>query len=237
MAGSLCVAFVNTAAARPENDQQGVTSYAELLTWGQQTHLLSAAEAERLARIAKERPEEAAAVLSRAVALREALRRIFRALWSHKPAPADALQLLNLALREAFSQASLGPGEKGMTIGWIGSEDALDRMLWGVVHSAMETLTSTDAYCVRKCAAADCGLHFVDRTPSRRRKWCVPELCGNRVKALRYYYRKAKKKRDDHENLRAPRPDSAQEAAHRQAVIPGSHGARGILDGNSRGGR
>ena len=205
LAGSLCVAFVNTAAPRPDNAQQGVGSYAELLIWGRQTHILSVAEAERLAQIARERPADAAAVLSRAVELREALRRIFRALWSHVPPPDDALRLLNGALREVLSQASLGPGKESLTLGWSAPEDALDGVLRGVVVSAMETLTSPDAHRVRKCAATDCGTHFVDRSPSRRRRWCAVQPCGNRAKSLRYYYRKGKKEREH--SLNKVRPD------------------------------
>lgn len=208
LAGALSVAFVNTAAARwPENSQLGVASYADLLNWGRRAGLLSASEAERLSKVARERSEEADAVLARALELREALRRIFQALRAGRPAPEDALQRLNTALREAFSHAALGSdvlGEEGLSLGWTGSEDALDRILWEVARSALETLTSPDAYRVRKCAAADCGLHFLDRTPSRRRKWCAVNPCGNRAKALRFYYRRGKKERDARINKLRP---------------------------------
>lgn len=219
LAGSLCVAFVNTAAARLENTQMGVSCYADLLTWGRKAGLLSASDAGRLSKVAQERPEDAEAVLSRAVELREALRRTFQALWAGDPVPEDALELLNAALRESFSHAALDSselGEEGFALGWTGSEDALDRLLWDVVRSAVETLTSADAYRVRKCAAADCGLHFLDRSPSRRRRWCAPKPCGSRVKALRYYYRKAKKVRDRHDDyvkpdrIRRKRPRTVQ---------------------------
>ncbi|MEE8523020.1 MAG: hypothetical protein V3T72_03740 [Thermoanaerobaculia bacterium] len=61
LAGALGVAFVNTAAARQGNRQQGVRTYEELLTWSQQTGVVSTLEGERLRRRAAERPEEAAA--------------------------------------------------------------------------------------------------------------------------------------------------------------------------------
>ena len=60
LAGDLAVAFVNTAAAREKNRQQGVASYAELLTWSLGTGLLQALDAERLSRKAAAEPQAAA---------------------------------------------------------------------------------------------------------------------------------------------------------------------------------
>jgi hypothetical protein len=79
LAGALCVAFVNTAGARPDNGQQGVEDYGELVTWGQQAGVVSALEAERLRRLATERPADATAVFARAASLRVVLSRLFLA--------------------------------------------------------------------------------------------------------------------------------------------------------------
>ena len=60
LAGELCVTFVNTAGARADNRRQGVSSFAELVTWSREVGIVSAHEAERLRRRAAERPAEAA---------------------------------------------------------------------------------------------------------------------------------------------------------------------------------
>ncbi len=73
LAGALGVAFANTAGAREENRQLGFRSYGELLAWGQQVGAVSALEAERLRKLAAERPEAAAAASERAVAVRSSL--------------------------------------------------------------------------------------------------------------------------------------------------------------------
>lgn len=39
---------------------------------------------------------------------------------------------------------------------------------------------------VRVCAAADCGLLFVDASRPGRRRWCSMERCGNRQKTRTY---------------------------------------------------
>jgi predicted RNA-binding Zn ribbon-like protein len=42
---------------------------------------------------------------------------------------------------------------------------------------------------LRVCAAGDCGIRFVDRSPSGNRQWCSMRRCGNRTKARRHYAR------------------------------------------------
>lgn len=42
---------------------------------------------------------------------------------------------------------------------------------------------------LRICAAHDCGVRFVDRSPARNRQWCSMRRCGNRTKARRHYGR------------------------------------------------
>jgi predicted RNA-binding Zn ribbon-like protein len=199
LAGALGVAFVNTAAARPENRQVGVRTYEELLTWSQQTGVVSTVEAESLRRRAAERPEEAAAALARAVELRAALIRLFLATAADAMPTAADLDAVNRALAAAMPARRLVPGETGLVWGWGGDADALDRVLWPLVESAAELLISTAGRPhVRRCAAVDCGLFFVDRSSSRQRKWCEMKTCGNRVKSLRHYHRLGKGRRRDH---------------------------------------
>ncbi len=196
LAGDLCVAFVNTAGARSNNRQQGVASYAELLTWGQQVGTLSALEAERLEAFAAERPGEAQAACDHISGVRAALARIFLAIAKRADPPAGDLATINQALAAAMPALRLVPGAGGLTLGWGGDENAPDRMLWPVWYAAAEFLGSLRGQPhVRQCAAEDCALFFVDRSPSGRRVWCEMKTCGHRVKSLRYYHRVGKKNR------------------------------------------
>ncbi len=198
LADALCVAFVNTASARDKNRQQGAQNYEELVVWGQQAGLLSTLEAERLERLAAERPAEAHAVYSRAAELRVALWRVFLAARREQELPADDLDALSEAIADAMPALRLVPGEAGLTVGWGGDEDALDRVLWPALYSALELLTSaSDLALVRQCGAKGCTLFFLDRSKSRKRRWCDPKICGRRARALRYYYRTGKAKRED----------------------------------------
>ncbi len=194
LAGALCVAFVNTAGASKKNRQRGVGSYEEMVVWAQQAGVTSALEAERLSRLAAERPADAEAVFGRAMHLRHRLTRLFSATARQRELPADDLAAFNGDLARAFPALRLVPAEKGgLTWGWGGDEDALDRMLWPVVRSAAELLVSMEGRPqVRQCAAPDCTLFFVDRSPSGQKKWCRMKPCGNRVKSLRHYRRFAR---------------------------------------------
>jgi len=198
MAGALCVAFVNTASARPNNTQQGVANYAELLIWGQQVGVLSTLDGERLRRLAAERPQDAAAVYAAAAKLRLVLIRLFHASRKGKDLPQADLDAFNAALAEALpAQRLVRGGDSGLTWGWAGDAAALDRVLWPVLHSAAETLIATAGRPhVRQCAYKGCTLYFVDSSPRQRRRWCDRKVCGNRAAALEYYYREGRAKRD-----------------------------------------
>ena len=198
LAGDLSVAFVNTAGAREKNCQKGVGNYAEWLTWGQQTGVIQPLDAERLSRAATQRPEAAAAAYARADRLRAALTRIFAAQQMEEELPAVDLRTFNTALAEALPAIRLVPGESGLGWGWAGDDDALDRMLWPVLHAAAELLISTQGRPqVRQCALSGCRLFFVDRSTSRQRRWCEMKTCGNRAKGLRYYRKTGKPRRGD----------------------------------------
>lgn len=195
LAGDLCVAFVNTAGARKKNRQQGIESYRDLLAWAQAVDAVSSLEAERLGRRAAEQPQRAELVWGQARALRSALFRLFLAVMSEKELPVGDLDLINDALGRTLEAARMVPSEKGLRLGWVGDEDALDRVLWPVLHAAMNLLLSLEGRPhVRQCAASGCKLFFVDRSPSGKRSWCE-KICANRTKSLTFYYRTGRAER------------------------------------------
>ncbi len=186
--GDLCATFVNTSSGK----RPPVRSYADLLTWGQRNGALSASDSQRLGRAAGERPDDAAAVFARARELRDLLERILLALAARKaPAGAD-LEALSDAMGVAFSNRHLVPADGG---GWRvdwgdrGGDD-LDRMLWPVVSSAVDVLTTKYRHKVYLCASEDCKLILVDRAPGRPRTRC--RRCANLHRSLKHYRTKVK---------------------------------------------
>lgn len=194
--GALCLDFVNTVqgrvdrAGRPRRNYADIVvgerlgSYDVLLRWAAQAGAVTGAGAAALARRARARPEAASAVHVRAIVLREAMYRVFKAVlerWT--PEPAD-LAAVNREVLIARSHERLAAAPRPR---WEWDDDeALDRVLWPVVRSAAELLTSADLSRVRQCPGPGCGWLFADTSRSGRRQWCDMADCGNAAKVRRF---------------------------------------------------
>jgi predicted RNA-binding Zn ribbon-like protein len=72
---------------------------------------------------------------------------------------------------------------------WPSGKPDLRQILWPVIQSAADLVTSPDVGRIRECGAPDCNWLFLDHSRGGRRKWCDMSTCGNRAKARRYYER------------------------------------------------
>jgi predicted RNA-binding Zn ribbon-like protein len=184
----LCLDFANTVDWHAsDHPKEWLTSYADLLAWSRHARALTEAQAQILARAAESRQDEAASVLERAVTLREAVYRIFSAIAAGREPSAADLDVLNIELAQALTHLQITPTDRGFAQTWTG-KDELDQMLWPIVWSAAELLTSDqDLERVRECPGDGCGWLFLDTSRNRTRKWCSMDSCGNRAKARRHY--------------------------------------------------
>jgi predicted RNA-binding Zn ribbon-like protein len=187
--GWLCLDFANTAewhlSAQPT---ERLTSYAELIAWARAINLLPDRAAQQLLRAADQHPAEAARVLDRAVALREAIYRIFVAVTEGKSPPVDDQATLNAELSRSLNKSRLVWNKAGFDWGRQGEDGDLDQVLWWVLRSATNLLTSEYIQRVGVCADdRGCGWLFYDTSRNRTRQWCSMRGCGNRAKAKRHY--------------------------------------------------
>lgn len=195
--GRLCLDFVNTVqgrvggGTRRGKDYAGrivgerLLSYDALLRWSAAAGVLTAQEAAALARKAQAHPARAARVLGRAQLVREALYRIFKsAIEGWRPAPGD-LATFNRELRHARGRERLVATPR-FDWTWDVVPGALDRMLWPVVRSAADLLTSGDVERLGQCPGEECGWLFLDTSRSRRRQWCDMADCGTLAKVRRF---------------------------------------------------
>jgi predicted RNA-binding Zn ribbon-like protein len=182
--------FANTADWHASDHPiEMLTSYPELVAWSVHAGILTEHQSQRILGAAARRPVDATEVLNRAIALREAIYRIFSAIThGHEPQVAD-LAVLNAELSRILAQSRIVSSSSGFTWDWAGGDDALDRMLWPVVHDAADLLTSEGLERVGQCADGRCGWLFLDTSRNRSRRWCSMEDCGNRAKARRHYER------------------------------------------------
>jgi predicted RNA-binding Zn ribbon-like protein len=190
LSARLCLDFSNTLEWHAsDHPQESLTSYADLVNWSLKAGVVTNSEARLLLREARRRPAEASAALERAIFLREAIYRIFSSVAAkRRPKKAD-LDTLNDALSEALARARVVQTGEGFVWDWAGRGSALEGILWPVVRSAAELLTSGDLGRVRECAGVGCGWLFVDVSRNRLRRWCDMKSCGNRAKARRHYER------------------------------------------------
>jgi predicted RNA-binding Zn ribbon-like protein len=172
--GRLCLDFANTAEWHAsEHPIEGLTSYEALISWARSIGLLLPIERQQLLRAAEQHPTEAARVLDRAVALREAIYHIFAAVAGGRSPSADDQVTLNAELGHSMAQSRLVWNKATFDLDRQGEDGDLDQMLWWIVRSATDLLTNEDIKRVGMCADdRGCGWLFYDTSRNRTRQWC-----------------------------------------------------------------
>src|SRR5258708_9995203 len=186
--GYLCLDFANTVGGLPPDSisQERLTRYPDLVAWSQQANLTSQSEAQVLLRKVESVQLEAAAILERARAIREAIYGIFAAVAQGTQPTGSDLDLLNRELERAMAGPRLIVTTAGFGWEWRNEEGALDQLLAPVVRSAAMLLTSAERHHVRQCANPDCRWLFVDTTKNHSRQWCRTTGCGNVMRVRKY---------------------------------------------------
>jgi predicted RNA-binding Zn ribbon-like protein len=186
----LCLAFANTkywrGAPTPTEELHGP---ADLLGWCESAAILDPETLRRLRGQWDRAPAEAAAGFADAVAIREAIFRIFAAnAAGDAPAAAD-LAAFNAALRAAPERSSLRRSDDAYRWEVPDPELGPGLLLAPVLWSAGDLLSGARLAQVRRCANERCLWLFVDESKSGNRRWCSMASCGNRAKAHRHYLR------------------------------------------------
>lgn len=196
--GRLCLDFINTVDGRksdsPRSESRSLdrvlgdklVDYSDLVEWSRHSGIVTATEAERLVQAGKRNAREAKDVFDRAIALREALYRICKAIMTDRRPQRVDVETVNDELLEARANEKLTHGPDGFTWEWVGGEALLDRMLWSIAHSGAELLTTGDWSRLHECSGDDCGWLFEDTSKNRSRQWCDMQDCGNLAKVRRY---------------------------------------------------
>ena len=196
--GRLCLDFINTVDGRtsdsPRRESRSVDrvlgdkllEYSDLVEWSRHSGIVTATEAERLIQASKRNAREAKDVFDRAIALREALYRICKAIITGRQPQTVDLKNVNDELTKARTHERLTHEANGFTWELVGGEAALDRMLWSIAQSAAELLTAGDLSRLRECCGEECGWVFEDTSRNRSRQWCDMQDCGNLAKVRRY---------------------------------------------------
>ena len=187
--GEWCLDFANTVGNhKSDQPSDHLADYADLVAWSRHAGVISSRVAEQLLDQATQRPAAAKSVLQRAVALREAIYRIFTAIATGASPKLPDLDSLNGALANAMPHSRVTSTKDGYRWDWS-DEIALDQMLWRIARSAADLLTFGNLDRVSQCGDKECGWLFVDTSKNHSRRWCDMNDCGNRAKARRHYKR------------------------------------------------
>ena len=193
--GRLFLDFINTAGGRRRSSGpsaaysdpvvilgEKLNDYYDLLAWARHADLVDEGTLQALISEAGRRNGEAATVLERALALREAGHRVCRAIIDKRRPEQPDIDLLNREIAIARRHERLTVSSGGFVWEWAGVAHELDRMLWPVARSAAELLTTADLTRLHACGGEDCGWLFEDSSRNRSRQWCTMQDCGNLAK-------------------------------------------------------
>ena len=182
IAGDPALDFVNTVDWTDAGQvDERLPDYDALARWSVEAGVLPRAAGDRLRRSAAARPREARATLAEAIRTREILHEVFSAVAAGKR-PGRALRELNALVGQAMGRLELSDTLRWE---WRGSDERLDAMLWPVIRSAADLLTSGEVNQIRICGGAACGWMFVDRSRNGLRRWCQMRTCGTKEKTRR----------------------------------------------------
>lgn len=187
---ALCLDFANTLAGRGSAvPLEALHDFDDLIGWCLAAGFLPEEEAARCRSRARENPVRAKSVFANAIALREAIYRIFGRLAVGAEAENEDLNRLNRALTEAPVRGAVARGCSGF--GWRIDPDreAAAELLAPVVWSAGDLLAGKHLGRVRLCANQKCLWLFLDDSLGGARRWCSMQACGNRAKTQRHYQR------------------------------------------------
>ncbi len=187
-ADSLCLDLANTWGYREDETKDRLSCFGDLVEWAWQAGIVDDGGARSLREGAAQHPGVAGEAFADAVAVREVIYRACSAVAAGRPIDDSDLETLNGRL-SALPRRVLRRGGDCCEWNWAEDERGLGRIVWPVLRSAADLLTSADVTRIRECEAPDCSWLFLDSSRGGRRKWCDMSVCGNRAKARRYYAR------------------------------------------------
>ena len=174
--GRPSVDFVNTLRDRALGGRETLHAPADLAEWfaaaGVTTGRLAVTEAE----------------LAIALRLRAAIDEAAFALLADRPIPPEAIAAVNDVAAAVSPAPLLAVDDQGRP--YVRTDTSAGAALARVAVDAIALLIDGELARLRVCAASDCGIRFVDRSPARNRQWCSMRRCGNRTKARRHYARR-----------------------------------------------
>ena len=183
--GNLSLDFINTISDRFEDPlYDHLSGFSDLIIWAEYAGGIDETLREKLLKDGQKNREEADHLFMQARELREAMCRSVERLIKKSDLPQADVQLINQWLGKAYSKLELNQIGEKITLDWNTEENGSARVLWPILRSFVELVTSDQRKRIKECP--NCGWLFVDQSKNNSRRWCSMEICGNRVKVRRH---------------------------------------------------
>jgi predicted RNA-binding Zn ribbon-like protein len=186
---ALCLDFANTLCWRGSTRDESLHSLADVVQWCAASGAVLAGGVEAAMAWVRGNPAQSARVFNEAIAIREAIYRIFHAVAAGTKPANDDVAALNRALKRTLARVAVE--RNGAGFGWrvAAMRPTAPALLAAVLWSAGDLLTGPQLKRVRECANGQCLWLFLDDSKNGTRRWCSMQSCGNRAKAHRHYLR------------------------------------------------
>ncbi|RFB85526.1 hypothetical protein B5K11_29740 [Rhizobium leguminosarum bv. trifolii] len=160
-------------------------SFEDLLVLADRLDLVDRQALARLRRQAENDPPKAGAALADALALREAIYRLFLSEDAGKPYPIADLRLVEDRARLGRTHQALVADAAGYR--WTLPFDDLGEMAQLFAIKAVDLLIERGRRrAVRECKGSNCGWLFIDHSKGGRRMWCSDASCGSHARIKRF---------------------------------------------------
>jgi predicted RNA-binding Zn ribbon-like protein len=193
--GHLALDFVNTVGGLrdepPSREDELFTNFENVLGWCARLGVVSERDARRLQAEARRDDRGAQRALTDARALRELIYAVFRPIAEGGEPPAELLERVREAERDALADARLAPADGAMEWTWPAPDELTD-VLKPIVHAAVELLTTGPLDRVKVCG--NCRWIFLDQSRNHSRRWCSMEECGTQLKHRRFVERRRRQR-------------------------------------------
>jgi predicted RNA-binding Zn ribbon-like protein len=186
VAGHVALDFVNTVTARDTSPIDWLDGYPRLIEWAAIAGLVDARTGSNLRSQSEDSPREAAAALTRARKMREALHDSFVSLLTKRAVTRSALEEIESAWKRATARGRLASGDGCVRFETGLESSGLDLPLDLIVLAAVDLLGELDTERTRICRGHHCGWLFIDSSKGGRRVWCDMATCGNLAKSQRF---------------------------------------------------
>lgn len=187
--GHVSLDFVNTAGgATKSRDVERLKDYRDAVRWVRFAGLVTAGEERELHTLADAHPRESVDQLATLHAEREDSHAVLMSIAAGRVPRERETARISGYIKDAVAIAHLA-ASRSRPCAWIvpTSIAGLSVIRHRVALAIAEIVMSEDRLNIRECEA--CSWLFLDRSPTKRRRWCSMAACGNRAKARRHYRR------------------------------------------------